>query len=311
MKRNLRKTIAAGMAHGLIALSGLVTFTGCVALPLTDKVLELADEDRTTPARSANIWALSGVRSALKQSNGDMAVCAEFADSYDSKPKPYTITLSGEAPFGNMPGRLKPDPKDAEAPLAPGINPVSAPVSYYLYPLNFAREGCECADTADDGGAASVKVERVVTHRQDLVRWLTDSDMLDTLSDRIVEVSFVTHATVSMRNPDPVGDADAVKPAFRDILLIYAPAKKDDVGLRTIGIAGGYGKPDRLINPYYLLTPATITGDLLLNYVGLYFGVMAPPNYRSNAVKRLSESISPADDSAMDSRNVPAGSQGP
>ncbi len=212
-----------------LAVVSLFFLTGCTA-----KALQLAKE-KASP-ENIEYRKIKRVVSAVKQKNGDISVCVELNESGDAgEQKLNTITL----PHSILTG----DTNDIESlKLLPGECLFSNALCYW-YPLEQVENGC------DKIAAGNLPTTPILS----IEKFAVDSNNQDQLYD------LLNSYNNNQQIPEKIYEVSNV---FKDISIIYWPARIGQQGRRPISIAGVY--EDKSTNLYYLSVPAAFVGDVVI-----------------------------------------------
>lgn len=255
----LTRTTTMRLLMMVLFLAGSACLLGCM---VTNKVLDLRKEHETRIKQATNFWSLSAVRSAHILSGSEVFACVEFRDSPSDTPQAFTVNLSQISQIGKTYADIIPAGYSrAESPR--GTEP-KADMTWYLYPLPEARQGCVNGATESPFPESALKIETVQMHREDQSRLpgiLLSPDSASSNEGRIIEVSFasVDHgakAEAETKNGLPVGLSNP-----SDVLLVYLPATRAGEQPRALGLAGAFEAGSEWVNPYNLLVAPAVVAD--------------------------------------------------
>jgi hypothetical protein len=213
-----------------LLLASLLYLNGCT---LTPKALQLANEKA---APQYEYWNIKRIESAVKQENGDVALCVELNKTGEiEESKLSTITI----PLAILNGAANQHERH-------GFYPGECPIPCYWYPIEKVENGCDKITPENLSTKSILPTEKLTIHSQDQFYDLLNSFKENPkIQDKIFELS---HASTG-------------------ISTIYLFVQTDQQQTLPNGIAGVY--EDKSTNLYYLTVPPAMVGDAIIVVVAM------------------------------------------
>jgi hypothetical protein len=211
-----------------LLLVSLLYLNGCT---LTPKALQLANEKA---APQYEYWNIKRIESAVKQENGNVALCVELNNSNEiEEHKLYTITI----PLAILNG-------EANQHKRHGFYPGECPVPCYWYPIEKVKNGCGKITPENLPTKFVLPIEKVTIHSQDqFYDFLNSYSRNQTSPDKMFEIN------------DP----------STGISAIYWFVRIDNQKTVLNSISGVY--EDKSTKLYYLAVPPAMVGDVIIGVV--------------------------------------------
>ena len=232
---HLNSSILEFLLLVFLLLVSLLYLNGCT---LTPKALQLANEKA---APQYEYWNIKRIESAVKQENGNVALCVELNNSNEiEEHKLYTITI----PLAILNG-------EANQHERHGFYSGECPVPCYWYPIEKVENGCGKITPENLSTKSVLPIEKVTIHSQDqFYDFLNSSSKTQISPDKMFEVN------------DP----------STGISAIYWFVQIDKQKTVLNSISGVY--EDKSTNLYYLAVLPAMVGDVIIDaIVAVGFGV--------------------------------------